>query len=218
MIKENVKKILEEIPPSVKVVAAAKKHSIEEIEEAIEAGISLVGENYIQEAEKKIQAIGKKVKWHLIGGLQKNKAKKAVSLFDMIETVDSLPLAVLIDKECQSLHKKMPILVEINSASEPQKRGILPKDASSFLEKLIPLKNIEVSGLMTMGPFLSDPEKLRPYFKKTKKLFVELKEKYREVFDFQYISMGMSDSYRVAIEEGANIVRIGTKIFGPRPV
>ncbi len=122
MIKENVRKILEELPEGVKLVAATKERAVSEINESIEAGIKIIGENYIKEAEEKFQLIGNKLKWHLIGHLQKNKVKKAVKIFDMIETLDSLPLAVALDRECKEIGKIMPLLIEINSGSESQKQ------------------------------------------------------------------------------------------------
>ena len=216
MITDNVKKILQEIPKGVEIVAAAKTRTPEEILKAIQAGISIIGENYVQEAEKAFKLIGNRSKWHMIGHLQTNKVKKAIKIFDMIETVDSVKIAKLIDKECVKIGKIMPILIEINSAEEPQKAGVLPKDTIQLIKQISQLKNIKIQGLMTMGPFVEDPEELRPYFKITKELFDEIKNMNFPEVDMKYLSMGMSDSYKIAIEEGANIVRIGTKIFGPR--
>jgi len=216
MISENVKKIMEELPEHVGLVVAAKTRTPEEILEAIDAGIGIIGENYVQEAEKAIEIIGRKAEWHLIGHLQGNKAKKAVDLFDMIETVDSLKLAKAIDKASESQGKIMPVLIEINSGEEPQKWGIWPGDALSVLTEMVELKNIRIMGLMTMGPFAGDPEVSRPYFQKTKKLFEEIKALGLSGAEMKYLSMGMSNSYRVALDEGANLVRIGTKIFGKR--
>jgi hypothetical protein len=216
MIKENVKKILKDLPEGVKLVAATKKRTVAQIKEAIEAGIEIVGENYVKEAQSKFKIIGKNVKWHLIGHLQKNKVKKAVKIFDMIETLDSFELAQLIDKECRKINKIMPVLIEINIAKEPQKSGIFPQRLEELIEKIIHFKNLKLVGLMTMGPLLDDPQKIRPFFKKTKEIFDKIKNLYQDKLDFKYLSMGMSDTYKVAIQEGANIVRIGTAIFGPR--
>lgn len=216
MIKENAKRLLKELPKGVQLVAAAKTRTPEEILEAIEAGISIIGENYVQEAERAFRVIGNRAKWHMIGHLQTNKAKKAVKIFDMIETVDSVKIAKAIDKECAKMGKIMPVLIEINSAEEPQKAGILPDEAIVLIKEISQLKNIRIEGLMTMGPFVDDPEQLRPYFRKTKELFEEIKKMNIPNVEMKYLSMGMSDSYKIAIEEGANIVRIGTKIFGPR--
>ncbi len=216
MIKEKVQKILSELPEGVQLVGAAKTRSPQEIKEAIEAGIRIIGENYVQEAESAYQEIGPSVKWHMIGHLQGNKAKKAVRLFDMIETVDSIKLAKAIDKACANIGKIIPVLIEINSGEESQKAGVLPKDAVSLIREIAALKNIRVMGLMTMGPFSGDPEDARPYYRKTKRLFDEIGDKGMPGVEMRYLSMGMSNSYRVAVEEGANMVRIGTIIFGER--
>lgn len=216
MIKDNVKVILEELPEGVGLVGAAKTRTPEEILEAVEAGLKIVGQNYVQEAEKAFQVIGDRVEWHLIGHLQSNKAKKAVKIFDMIETVDSVKLAKAIDKACESLGKVMPVLIEINSGEETQKAGVLPQDAIGLIRELSGLKNVKVMGLMTMGPFSGDPEDARPYFRKTRDLFEELKRLALPGVEMKCLSMGMSNAYRVAMEEGANMVRIGTRLFGER--
>ncbi|MBC8458066.1 MAG: YggS family pyridoxal phosphate-dependent enzyme [Deltaproteobacteria bacterium] len=216
MIKENVKKILEKLPEGVELVAAAKTRTPEEILEAVDAGITIIGENYVQEAEKAFQIIGNKARWHMIGHLQSNKAKKAVKIFDMIETVDSIKLAKAIDKACQTIGKLMPVLIEINSGEESQKAGVLPKDTISLVTDISQFKNIKIMGLMTMGPFAGDPEDSRPYFQKTRKLFEEIKELNLPGVEMKYLSMGMSNSYKVALEEGTNLVRIGTNLFGER--
>ncbi|MBW1936170.1 MAG: YggS family pyridoxal phosphate-dependent enzyme [Deltaproteobacteria bacterium] len=216
MIKERVRKILAELPEGVILVGAAKTRTPEEILEAVEGGLEVVGENYVQEAEKAIAVTGSRVKWHMIGHLQTNKAKKAVRIFDMIETVDSIKLAREIDKACAKIGKKMPVLIEINSGEEPQKSGVMPDEATSLIKQISTLENIRVMGLMTMGPFAGDPEEARPYFQKTKRLFDKLKEENIPNVEMRYLSMGMSNSYSVALEEGANMVRIGTKLFGER--
>jgi pyridoxal phosphate enzyme (YggS family) len=216
MIKENVKKILGELPEGVQLVGAAKTRIPEEIQEAVEAGLEIVGENYVQEAEKAFQVIGNKAKWHMIGHLQRNKAKKAVKIFDMIETVDSMKLAKEIDKSCQKIGKVMSILIEINSGEESQKAGVMPEDAVPLIEEMSTLKNIKIMGLMTMGPFTGDPEDARPFFIKTREIFEKLKDMNLPNVEMTCLSMGMSNSYTVALEEGANMVRIGTKIFGER--
>lgn len=216
MIRENVQRILEALPPGVELVAAAKTRTAEEILEAAEAGIRIVGMNYIQEAEDLFEKVGRRVAWHMIGHLQRNKAKKAVGLFDMIETVDSVRLGREIDKQCAKIDKAMPVLVEINSGEEDQKAGVLPSDAVALVQELAGLDHLKVRGLMTMGPFTGDPENARPYFQKTRALFEELQGLSIPGVEMQVLSMGMSNSYRVALEEGATLVRIGTKIFGER--
>jgi len=216
MIKENIKKILEELPAGVQLVAAAKTRTVAEIVEAIQAGLTIIGHNYVQEAERAFEAIGPKAKWHMIGHLQSNKAKKAVRIFDMIETVDSLKLAKAIDKACRNINKSMPVLIEINSGEESQKAGVIPSDAVSLIKEISGLENVRITGLMTMGPFSGDPEDARPYFKKTRELFKDIEQTNLSGIEMRYLSMGMSNSYRIALEEGANLVRIGTRIFGER--
>lgn len=216
MIEENVKAILQDLPPHVELVAAAKTRTPEEILKAAEAGIRIVGENYVQEALAAIKIVGHRVRWHFIGHLQRNKVKKAVEIFDMIETVDSIGIAEEIDKRCSQQQKIIPVLIEINSGREPQKFGLFPEDTEDFIREISKLKNIKIQGLMTMGPFAGDPEDARPYFVETKKLFKKISALKMPDVDMKYLSMGMTNSYCVAIEEGANMVRIGTKIFGPR--
>ena len=216
MIRESVKNILEELPDGVTLVGAAKTRTPDEVMEAIEAGLKIVGENYVQEAEQAFEKIGNKVKWHMIGHLQKNKVKKAIDIFDMIETVDSIKLCKLINKACADINKIMPILIEINSGGEDQKAGVMPKDAIPLIKEMTAFNNIKVMGLMTMGPFSDNPEDCRPYFKKTKELFDIIRQTQIKGIEMKYLSMGMSDSYGIAIEEGANLVRIGTKLFGER--
>ena len=216
MIEENVKKILEELPPGVELMAAAKSRTPKEILRAAEAGVKIIGENYVQEALTAFDVVGTLVKWHFIGHLQRNKVKKAVQIFDMIETVDSLELAGEIDKRCSQYGRIMPVLVEINSGREPQKYGVLPEEAESLIHEILPLQNVKIEGLMTMGPMFGDPEDARPYFVETRKIFEKLRSLSFPGVEMKYLSMGMTNSYKVALEEGANIVRIGTKIFGSR--
>ena len=215
-IRENVNSILDELPDGVELVAAAKAKLPEEVFEAVQSGIKMVGENYVQEAEKAYEVVGNKAKWHFIGRLQKNKVKKAVKIFDMIETVDSVEIAREIDKRCQQISKVMPILVEINSGEEEQKSGVFPPDAERLIREISGLKNIKVMGLMTMGPRFGNPEDSRSYFIKTREIFDRIKKLGLANVEMRYLSMGMTNSYKVAIEEGANIVRIGTKLFGER--
>lgn len=215
-MKNNIEKIKQELPSNIKLIVATKTRSIDEIKQAIEAGIGIIGENYVQEAEKKFEALKGKVKFHCIGHLQTNKIKKAVEIFDMIQTVDSVKIAKEIDKRCGDMGKIMPILVEINSGEEPNKEGVMPEDAINLIKYISKLKNVKIKGLMTMAPYFDNPEKDRPYFRLTKKLFNEIKSLNIPNVDMEILSMGMSDSYKIAIEEGTNMVRIGTKIFGPR--
>ncbi|HEY97508.1 MAG TPA: YggS family pyridoxal phosphate-dependent enzyme [Dehalococcoidia bacterium] len=212
-IRENINSICHELPPDVQLLAAAKSRSPEEVEEAVAAGIKIIGENYVQEAENARELIGSRVAWHFIGHLQKNKVKKAVELFDMIETVDSVELAREIEKRCAQSGKTMPVLIEINSGREPQKSGVYPEKAVDLINEIADLKNIKVMGLMTMGPLTGNPEELRPYFRETRKLYDKIARLGLPRVEMKYLSMGMTDSYKTAIEEGANLVRIGSKIF-----
>jgi len=198
------------------LVAAAKTRKPEEILQAIEAGVKIVGENYVQEAERAYEVAGDRAKWHFIGYLQKNKVKKAVKIFDMIETVDSVELAREIDKRCAQIGKVMPVLIEINSGREKQKSGVLPEKAEQLVREISSLQNIRVKGLMTMGPRFGNPEDSRPYFVETKKIFEKMKKLNLPNVEMKYLSMGMTNSYKIAIDEGTNIVRIGSKIFGER--
>ena len=215
-IKQNVQKILSELPSGVELVAAAKTRRPEEILEAIESGVKIIGENYVQEAERAYELVGNKAKWHFIGYLQKNKAKKAVKIFDMIETVDSVEIAEELDKRCAQIGKVMSVLVEINSGREIQKSGVVPENAEQLIRDISSLQNIKVMGLMTMGPRFGNPEDSRPYFVETRKIFEKVKKLDLPNIEMRYLSMGMTNSYQIALEEGANMVRIGTKLFGER--
>ncbi len=215
-IQARYMEIRKSVPDYVTIVAAAKTRTVEEIKEAIDAGIGIIGENYVQEAQKAISVLGDQAKWHMIGHLQRNKAKQAVQLFDMIETLDSWRLAEIIDRRCAAIGKTMSVLVEINSGREASKTGVLPEDLDELIQKLAGLSHIRVQGLMTMGPQFGDPEDARPFFQETKKAFDRISSAGIPNIEVRYLSMGMSNSYRVAIEEGSNMIRIGTDLFGPR--
>jgi pyridoxal phosphate enzyme (YggS family) len=215
-IAASVERILKTVPPDVTVVAAAKGRTPAEVEAAIHAGISNVGHNYIQEARTMVPGLSDNVTWHLIGHLQRNKVSRAVQLFDLIETVDSWRLAEALDRRCAATDKVMPVLIEINSGREASKTGVLPEDVDGLLQRLDELRHICVQGLMTMGPRFGDPEQARPYFRATRAAFERISAKNLPHTTMRYLSMGMSNSYRVAIEEGANMVRLGTEIFGRR--
>lgn len=216
IITENVKQLLNELPKHVTLIAAAKTRSAQEIAEAIEAGVKVIGENYVQEGEMVRAMINIETQLHFIGHLQTNKVKKAVHIFDLIETVDSYRLAQEIDKRCGQINKAMEVLIEINSGREPQKYGVFPEEAEHLIRQISELKNINVKGLMTMGPFSSHADTVRPYFVETKKCFDQLSKLDIPDTSMEILSMGMTGSYKVAIEEGATHVRIGTKIFGER--
>ncbi|MBE0426971.1 MAG: YggS family pyridoxal phosphate-dependent enzyme [Nitrospirae bacterium] len=220
MIKENVKKILGKLPGQVELVVTAKGRKPEEILEAIEAGVKIIGENYIREAKRVYQVVGDKAIWHFIGIPKMEKhdllRRKTLKMFDMIETVDSLDIAVGIDQKCREIGKVMPILIEINSGREPQKSGVLPEAAEILMRGISRLQNVKVMGLMTMGPRFGNPEDSRPYFVETRKIFEHIKNINFPNVEMKYLSMGMTNSYQIALQEGANMVRIGTKIFGEK--
>jgi pyridoxal phosphate enzyme (YggS family) len=226
-ITENYQKIREEIPEDILVVVASKTRTPEEIVEVIEAGARDLGENYVQEAENMKQELGEKantIRWHMIGHLQKNKINKALPVFDVIQTIDSLEKAQAIDKRAERAEKSViPVLVEINIGSEDSKAGVKPEEHEPFeeyMEKLIRdisrLEHLRVEGLMTMGPRFGNPEDSKPYFRRTREICEKIRGLNMPNVDMKYLSMGMTNSYRVAIEEGSNMVRIGTAIFGPR--
>lgn len=171
-ISKSVKRILETIPSEVVLVAAAKTRTLTEVEAAIQAGVTHIGYNYIQEALPIIQAIGRRVTWHMIGHLQRNKAKVAVRHFDMIETVDSWRLAQTLDRHCADLGKRMAVLIEINSGRESNKTGVLPNDVDELVQQISKLEHLRVEGLMTMGPRFGNPEDSRPYFQATRECSV----------------------------------------------
>ncbi len=200
------------IPKNITLVAATKTISIQEIEQAIAAGIKIIGENYVQEAEEKYAELKGKVQFHCIGHLQSNKVSRAVRIFDLIQTVDSTKLADEIEKHCAEINKTMPVLIEINIAKEESKTGCLPEELDTLIRHMSTLPHLKLHGLMTMAPFTENPEASRPYFKRMRSLF----DKYQEQYNFTTLSMGMSDSYEIAIEEGATMIRLGTKLFGSR--
>ena len=215
-IAEAVGSILKTIPANVTLLAAAKTRSLDEVEAVIGAGVTHIGYNYVQEALPIIQRIGNRATWHMIGHLQRNKAKTAVQYFDMIETVDSWRLAQTLDRYCEIEQKTMPVLVEINSGREASKTGVLPDEVDLLVEQMSTLKCLRLEGLMTMGPRFGDPEDSRPYYWATRQVFERLSVSNLPNVNMRYLSMGMSNSYRIAIEEGANIIRIGTQLFGER--
>ncbi len=212
----NVRNVLAELPSYVQLVAAAKTRSAEEVIAAIDAGVKIVGYNYVQEAAQIKAHVDRHVSWHMIGHLQRNKAKKAVELFDMIETIDSVELAEHVNRHCETAGKIMPVLIEINSARETNKSGVMPENTIKLVEQVARLPQLRIKGLMTMGAFAADPDDIRSYFKLTKQLFDDIGCRNIPDVCMEYLSMGMSDSYRIAIEEGANMVRIGTALFGAR--
>ncbi len=220
-ITENYQRIREEIPDHVTIVLAGKTRSPEEIEEAIAAGATDIGENYVQEAEAAYQALGEKtkqVRWHMIGMLQKNKINKALHLFDVFQTIDSLEKARAVNTRAARINKIIPVYIEVNVGEESTKSGMPPEyDRIEQLARTIATFDaLKIEGLMTMGPFWGDPEELRPYFRQAKKIFDTLVSLHMPNVTMNTLSMGMSNSYGIAIEEGANMVRLGTIVFGAR--
>ena len=208
-----MRRILAEIPAGVDLVVVAKGRRPEEVVEAIDEGARIIGENYVQEAERLQPAVERPVQWHFIGHLQRNKTLKAVGLFDMIQTVDSVDTAKEVDRRCGQAGKRMPVLIEVNSGREPQKSGLFPEHAEASVAGISSLLNIKVLGLMTMGPESENVDDLLPCFRSTRRLFESLARSSADV-DMRYLSMGMSASYKAAIAEGANMVRLGRAIFG----
>ncbi|MBU0485602.1 MAG: YggS family pyridoxal phosphate-dependent enzyme [Proteobacteria bacterium] len=227
-IKENLEKIRDRISTaarragrsadSVRLVAVSKKMPFEKVQEAMACGQMLFGESYLQEARQKIASIGAGPTWHFIGHVQSNKAKGAAELFDTIETVDRLKLARELDRNLAEAGRQMSILIQINIGREAQKSGVLPEGAEALLAKINELPNLQIKGLMTMPPFLPDPEAVRPYFRQLRLLAEKLeKSGLLGLHGKVELSMGMSGDFEVAIEEGATLVRVGTAIFGDRP-
>lgn len=209
-------------PEEVKLIAVTKTVNIEIIKEAIDGGLRVLGENRVQEARAKIEELSRlstdnyeltSISWHLVGHLQKNKAKYAVQLFDLIHTIDSVELAEEIDRQAEKRGKIQRVLAQVKLSKEEAKHGVLPKDLMHLLEKIKALGNLKLEGLMTMPPFFEDTEEARPYFKRLLEVRNELE---KMGFILPELSMGMSNDFEVAIEEGATMVRIGTALFGER--
>lgn len=225
-IQYNVKKVMERVAEaahkanrsseSVTVVAVTKTVDVGRIMEAINAGIRHIGENRVQEFVKKHEFIPVDVKRHLIGTLQTNKVKYIIDKVDLIHSLDRLSLAKELDKRAAAVNRVVPVLIQVNVSKEATKSGIYEEEVESFIEQLEPFEHIRVKGLMTIAPLSEDPESARPYFAQLKELFEKIKEREYNHIDMEYLSMGMTNDFEVAIEEGANIVRIGRAIFGER--
>ena len=224
IIKNNLRIINEKIkkaalkanrnPEEIKLVAVTKTVSIDRIKEAISAGVKIIGENKVHEAKEKYHILTADIKWHLVGHLQTNKAKYAVEIFDLIHSVDSIKLAKEIDRRSLQFGKITNVLVEVNVSAEETKYGIKPEEVESFLKEISQLPRIWVRGLMTIAPMVKDKEETRPYFRKLRELSKEIKSKNIKNIKMDYLSMGMTEDFEIAIEEGANMVRVGRGIFG----
>jgi PLP dependent protein len=222
-IKENLLRVTERIgeaaqragrdPSEIKLVAVSKTVEPARIREAIEAGATILGENYVQEAQEKIEEIGRPVPWHFIGHLQSNKAKHAVRLFDMIHSVDSLSLSEELNRRAAQAGRIMKVLIEVKLSEEVSKFGSEEEAVFSLAKRISGLDHLRLEGLMTMPPFFDSPELSRPYFIRLRNLKDKL---VKEGIQIKELSMGMSIDFGVAIEEGATYVRVGTAIFGPR--
>jgi pyridoxal phosphate enzyme (YggS family) len=219
-IKARIQRVAEAChrdPASIRLVAVSKTVPAEIVKEAIETGVTILGENYIQEARDKIKSLASfAVDWHFIGHLQTNKAKYAVRLFDLIHSVDSVKLARELNKEAQKNGKIQKILIQVNIAGEDTKSGVSLADAPGLLDEVGGFENLAVKGLMTMPPYFYQPEKVRPFFSALRDLRDQLKRKALPNVILTELSMGMTGDFEVAIQEGATLVRIGTAIFGER--
>lgn len=201
----------------VRLMAVTKTVDDERIMEAIAAGVDMIGESYVQEAKRKIEKMGRRLEWHMIGYLQGNKAKYAVRLFDMIHSVDRIELARELDRRAKAVGNVMKILIEVNISGEGTKSGVPYKDAMQLITDVASLDNLSVQGLMTMPPWFDDPEDARPYFVALRELRDRVIDENLNRIEMRELSMGMSGDYEVAVEEGATIVRVGRTIFGERP-
>jgi pyridoxal phosphate enzyme (YggS family) len=202
---------------SIRLIAVSKTMPAEVVQEAIEAGVTDLGENYIQEAREKVNTLASAdVNWHFIGHLQSNKAKYAVRLFDLIHSVDSLKLAQELNKYAQKIDKTQAVLVQVNVAREESKSGVHVENTIALLKDIVQLENIAVKGLMTMPPYFNAPEKVRPFFAALRRLRDQINAAGLPNIALDELSMGMTGDFEAAIEEGATMVRIGTAIFGAR--
>ncbi|MCK4284346.1 MAG: YggS family pyridoxal phosphate-dependent enzyme [Candidatus Brocadiae bacterium] len=214
---ENYLRIRQSLAEDVALVVAAKGRSVAEVAQVVEAGATIIGQNYVQEAQALRAELGEgagRVELHMIGHLQRNKVRRALPLFDVIQSVDSGRLARAVSQRASGVVRAY---VEVNVGGEGSKYGVPPDDAEEFVRRMSELGNIRIEGLMTMEPYSEDPEEARPYFRRMKELFERLKGVELPNVRMEVLSMGMTNSYRVAVEEGATMVRIGTAIFGPRP-
>lgn len=204
-------------PSDVRLMAVTKTVDDERILEAIEAGVEIIGENYVQEGKRKIEKLGKSVEWHLIGYLQSNKAKYAVKLFDLIHSVDRMSLAQELDKRSRAVGSVTNILIEVNVSGEETKSGARKEEALALIRGIARLDHLSIRGLMTMPPWFDDAEDARPYFAALRALRDTVREADIGNVRMDELSMGMTGDYPVAVEEGATIVRVGRGIFGERP-
>lgn len=226
MIRENWDRLWEHIsevchhsgrrPEEITVVAVAKTIPLNAVKEAVDCGITEIGENRVQEARGKFDVIGNRARWHLVGHLQTNKVKAALEVFELIHSLDSLKLAKEISSRAESKNKNARVLVQVKTTAEESKFGFETSDVPGFTEQIASLPHLKVQGLMTIGPFTDDDTLIRQSFRQLKRLFEELKAASLPNVEMEILSMGMSGDYEIALQEGANMLRIGTSIFGPR--
>jgi pyridoxal phosphate enzyme (YggS family) len=219
-VKDRIKEAAEACgrnPEHISLVAVSKTKSADQVLEAIEAGVTILGENYVQEARDKIATLSESpVSWHFIGHLQSNKAKYAVKLFDLIHSVDSLKLARELNKQAQKNEKIQQILVQVNISQEETKSGISVDETMDLVKEISRLENVSIRGLMTMPPYFNQPEKVKPYFAALRDLRDQIQQTSNLNVPMDELSMGMTGDFEVAIEQGATMVRVGTAIFGER--
>ena len=229
MIEDNISKIRERISlnslkikrpaNSITVVAVSKNRTSQQVSQAVAAGIVDIGENRVQEALTKFNEITsqpdneQRIKWHMVGHLQTNKVKEAVRIFDLIQSVDSIKLAKEIDKQAQKTNKIQDVLIEVNTSGESSKYGLRPDETIELIREITSLKNINIKGLMTIAPVVDNPEKTRPYFRMLRELRDRINEHRELRIENRILSMGMTDDFEVAIQEGSNMIRIGRAIF-----
>jgi len=215
-LKERIERSAEHAgrdPDAIELVVVTKTVRIEEIKEAIDCGVRVIGENRVHEASAKQPKIGRDVQWHMIGHLQSRKAKQAVGLFDMVHSLESVSTARALQKGCSETGDFLPVLIEVNTSNEEQKYGVFPAGVESFVEEVASMPNLRIKGLMTMAAFVPDPEETRPSFRLLRELAETLKEKTIENATFDILSMGMSNDFEIAIEEGATMLRVGSAVF-----
>lgn len=223
-IEDNIKRVTEHLaeaarragrsPEEVTLVSVSKTHPAEALRAAVEFGAADLGESRIQEAERKIRELGPIAKWHMIGHLQRNKARNAVELFDMIQSLDSIRLAEELENRAESLDKRIECLIELNSSGEESKYGFAPERIIEAIDRIKSFRFVKLRGIMTIGPNVDEENEIRKAFRLTR----DLHDKGRKIIgpSFDILSFGMSGDYEIAIEEGSNMVRVGTAIFGPR--
>ena len=227
-IKENLQVVRSEIARAlerrksasrdevIKLIAVTKNHEVEAMRIAIDEGAAEIGENRVQEAAEKYKLLDRQVTWHLIGHLQTNKAKQAVKIFDLIHSIDSEHIAESVNRAAKLNDKIQEVLIQVNLAKEDTKSGIYVEELDSLVEKVDELENLKLRGLMMIAPNYEDVEKCRPLFSEMYEIFQRLRQRKLKRANIKYLSMGMTNDYKIAIEEGANIVRVGTAIFGQR--